>query len=93
MRLKHVLPELTQKMTEDFNSVWRDIDAQYVLLDYLEILYLVNEIYHLPDGDFVDAELRTTSAIRAFLRGHETRAGLIDRLRAILEDYKTKEED
>ncbi len=90
--LKVILPELTQKMTEDLKRAWRDADVQYVLLDYLDILYLVNEIYHLPDEDFVDAELRTTSAIGTFLRGQETRDGLIDRLRAILKDYKKKEE-
>jgi len=86
MQLKIVLPELTQKMTEDLYRAPFDVHVQYVLMDYLEILHLVNEIYHLPDDEFVDAERKTVKAIMAFLQGHETIEGLKSRLMAILEE-------
>jgi hypothetical protein len=86
MQLKIVLPELTQKMTEDLYRAPFDVHVQYVLMDYLEILHLVNEIYHLPDDEFVDAERETVKAIRAFLQGHETREDLKNRLMTILKE-------
>jgi hypothetical protein len=86
MQLKIVLPELTQKMTEDLYRAPFDVDVQNVLMDYLEILHLVNEIYHLPDDEYPDAERKAVKAIRAFLQGHETIEDLKNRLMAILEE-------
>jgi hypothetical protein len=86
MQLKIVLPELTQKMTEDLYRAPFDVHVQYVLMDYLEILHLVNEIYHLPDDEYPDAERKAVKAIRAFLQGHETIEDLKTRLMAILEE-------
>jgi len=86
MQLKIVLPELTQKMTEDLYRTVFDVDVQDVLMDYLEILHLVSEIYHLPDEDYPDAERETVKAIRAFLQGHETREDLKNRLMTILKE-------
>ena len=84
--LKNILPELTQKMTEDLYRAPFNVHVQYVLMDYLEILHLVNEIYHLPDDEYPDAERKAVKAIRAFLKGHETIEGLKNRLMTILEE-------
>jgi len=76
MRLKLILPELTQGMTKD-------------LMDFLEISHIINEICQLPDDYYPDAELKAVKAIWAFLEGRETIEGLKSRLRAILEEFKS----
>jgi hypothetical protein len=94
MQLKTVLPELAQKMAEDLSQAGFNVHVQYVLMDYLQILHLVNEIYHLPDEIYyLIAEEETVKAIRAFLEGHETREGLKNTLLTILLTFLTSKKD
>jgi hypothetical protein len=93
MQLKTVLPELAQKMAEDLSQAGFNVHVQYVLMDYLQILHLVNEIYHLPDDEYPDAERKAVKAIRAFLQGHETREGLKNKLLTLLLTFLTIKKD
>jgi hypothetical protein len=88
MRLKHVLPELAQRMSEEL--IGFDIKVQLTLLDYLDILYYIAVIYHLSYEEFMDAEIQTVDAIKAFLREEMTRAELKKRLKEISDRYRKK---
>jgi hypothetical protein len=91
MRLKDLLPELTQRMTEDLYLANMDstIEIGHVLLEYLVILNYVNDIYFLP-GNSLEAKTKAVLAIKAFLQGHETPERLRHKLMAILLEYKNK---
>jgi hypothetical protein len=88
MRLKHVLPELAQKMSEELTGF--DIKVQLTLLDYLDILYYIAVIYHFPYEEFMDAQRQTVDAIKAFLREEMTRTELRKRLKEISDYYRKK---
>jgi hypothetical protein len=88
MRLKHILPELAQRMSEELKGF--DINVQLTLLDYLDILYYIAVIYHLPYEEFMDAQRQTIDAIKAFLREEITRAELRKRLKEISDHYRKK---
>jgi hypothetical protein len=87
--LRDLFPELARKMAEDFDWCHRAFFFDEVLIDYTAILDYATDIQLLPDPE---PAREAAKAIQAFLKGHDTREGLKNRLKEILEDWEKKTE-
>ncbi len=87
--LRDLFPELARRMAEDFDWCHRAFFFDEVLIDYTAILDYATDIQLLPDSE---PAREAAKAIQAFLEGHKTREGLINRLKEILEDWEKKTE-
>jgi hypothetical protein len=87
--LRDLMPQLARKMAEDFDWCHRAFFFDEVLNDYSAILDYATDIQLLPDPE---PAKEAAEAIQAFLKGHRTREGLKNRLKAIWDEYEKKTE-
>jgi hypothetical protein len=85
--MRDLMPELAKRLAEDFDWAHKAFFFADVLIEYSAILDYATDIFLLPDPE---PAKEAAEAIQAFLKGHETREGLKNRLRAILEDWEKK---